>query len=158
MNSPVTPTEPTALASAAGQRLGLANKNLVSSRPAARTFRARQRTEHDTMGLFDGVLGGVIGAGMAGMVNDVIEKHGGIQGIIGQFQANGLGPTVQSWVGTGANQAITPDQVQQGLGPEALSALATKLGIPQNELTAKLAEVLPQAIDHLTPGGAVPPR
>jgi len=110
------------------------------------------------MGLFDGLLGGVIGAGMAGVVNDMIEKHGGVQGIISQFQANGLGPTVQSWVQPGANQAITADQVQQGLGPESLTALAAKLGIPQNELTAKLAEVLPQAIDHLTPGGAVPPR
>jgi len=109
------------------------------------------------MGLFDGVLGGVIGAGMAGVVNDVIERHGGIQGIIGQFQANGLGPTVQSWVGTGANQPITADQVHQGLGADAVQALAAKLGVQPAELAAKLAEVLPQAVDHLTPGGAVPP-
>ncbi|HEX4712890.1 MAG TPA: YidB family protein [Phenylobacterium sp.] len=108
------------------------------------------------MGLFDGVLGGVIGAGMAGVVNDVIERHGGIQGIVSQFQANGLGPTVQSWVGTGANRPITPDQVHQGLGPQTVQALAAKLGIPEGELAAKLAEVLPQSIDHLTPGGVVP--
>ncbi len=58
------------------------------------------------MGLFDGILGGVIGGRMAGVVNDVIDPHGGIQGIVSQFQANGLGPTVQSWVGTGASQPI----------------------------------------------------
>ena len=108
------------------------------------------------MGLFDGLLGGVIGAGMAGVVNDVIEKHGGVQGIISQFQANGLGPTVQSWVGTGANMAINSDQVHQALGSEQMQALAAKLGIPPDQLAAKLSEVLPQAIDHLTPGGAVP--
>jgi len=108
------------------------------------------------MGLFDGLLGGVIGAGMAGVVNDMIEKHGGVQGIISQFQANGLGPTVQSWVGTGANMAISSDQVQQALGSEQVQALAAKLGIPPEQLAAKLSEVLPQAIDHLTPGGAVP--
>src|SRR6185312_5717667 len=92
-----------------------------------------------TMGLFDGLLGGVIGAGMAGVVNDVIEKHGGVQGIISQFQANGLGPTVQSWVGTGANMAISSDQVHQALGSEQMQALAAKLGIPEGELAAKLS-------------------
>jgi uncharacterized protein YidB (DUF937 family) len=118
---------------------------------------ARQSfTETPPMGLFDGLLGGVIGAGMAGVVNDMIEKHGGVQGIISQFQANGLGPTVQSWVGTGANMAISSDQVQQALGSEQVQALAAKMGIPPEQLAAKLSEVLPQAIDHLTPGGAVP--
>jgi uncharacterized protein YidB (DUF937 family) len=37
-----------------------------------------------------------------------------------------------------------------------VQALAAKLGIPPEQLAAKLSEVLPQAIDHLTPGGAVP--
>jgi uncharacterized protein YidB (DUF937 family) len=105
------------------------------------------------MGLFDGILGGIVGAEMATVVNGMIERHGGIQGVINQFQTNGLGPTVQSWVGTGANQPITPAQVHQGLGPETVEALAAKLGIPPAELSAKLAEVLPQSIDHLTPGG-----
>jgi uncharacterized protein YidB (DUF937 family) len=105
------------------------------------------------MGMFDGILGGMIGAGMAGVVNDVIERHGGIQGVVNQFQTNGLGPTVQSWVGTGANQAITAAQVNQGLGQQTIEALAAKLGIPPAELAGKLSEVLPQAMDHLTPGG-----
>jgi uncharacterized protein YidB (DUF937 family) len=111
------------------------------------------------MGMFDGILGGMIGAGMAGVVSDVLERHGGVQGVINQFQANGLGPTVQSWVQPGANQPITPAQVHQGLGPETIEALAGKLGIAPAELSAKLAEVLPQSIDHLTPGGVpmVPP-
>jgi len=110
-------------------------------------------TELHPMGMFDGILGGVIGAEMATVVNGMIERHGGLQGVISQFQANGLGPTVQSWVGTGANQPITPAQVHQGLGPETINALAAKLGIPPDQLAAKLSEVLPQSIDHLTPGG-----
>lgn len=105
------------------------------------------------MGMFDGILGGMIGAGMAGVVSDVLERHGGVEGVINQFQTNGLGPTVQSWVSTGANQPISPAEVHQGLGPETLNALAAKLGIAPGDLAAKLAEVLPQSIDHLTPGG-----
>lgn len=108
------------------------------------------------MGMFDGILGGVIGAGLAGVVSDVLERHGGVEGVVRQFQTNGLGPTVQSWVGPGANQPITADQVHQGLGPDAVQALAAKLGIPPAELAAKLSEVLPQSIDHLTPGGVLP--
>ena len=105
------------------------------------------------MGMFDGILGGVVGAEMASVVNGMIERHGGIQGVISQFQTNGLGPTVQSWVNPGPNQPITPAQVNQGLGPETINALAAKLGIPPDQLAAKLSEVLPQSIDHLTPGG-----
>jgi uncharacterized protein YidB (DUF937 family) len=105
------------------------------------------------MGMFDGILGGIVGAEMASVVNGMIERHGGISGVINQFQTNGLGPTVQSWVGPGANQPITPAEVHQGLGPETVNALAAKLGIPPAELASKLSEVLPQSIDHLTPGG-----
>ena len=105
------------------------------------------------MGMFDGILGGFVGMEMATAVNGMIERHGGIQGVINQFQTNGLGPTVNSWVGPGANQPITPAQVHQGLGPETIAALAAKLGIPPAELASKLAEVLPQSMDHLTPGG-----
>jgi hypothetical protein len=32
----------------------------------------------DDMGLLDGILGGVIGAEALSLVNDYIEKHGGI--------------------------------------------------------------------------------
>ena len=105
------------------------------------------------MGLFAGMLGGIVGAEMATVVNGMIERHGGIQGVISQFQSNGLGPTVQSWVAPGANQPITPAQVHQGLGPDTVEALAAKLGIPADQLASKLSEVLPQAMDHITPGG-----
>ena len=108
------------------------------------------------MGLFDGILGGIVGMEMATVVNGMIERHGGIQGVINQFQTNGLGPTVNSWVAPGANQPITPAQVHQGLGPETVEALAAKLGIPPDQLGLETLEVLPQSIDHLTPDGVVP--
>ena len=108
------------------------------------------------MGMFDGILGGVVGAEMATVVNGLIEKHGGIQGIVDQFEKQGLGATVKSWVGNGPNQPISPDQVHQALGADAVSALATRTGIPVQDLLAKLAAALPTAIDKLTPNGTVP--
>jgi uncharacterized protein YidB (DUF937 family) len=108
------------------------------------------------MGLFDGILGGVVGAEMATVVNGLIEKHGGIQGIVSQLEEKGLGGTVRSWVGTGANQPITADQIHQAFGSDTVKQLAAKIGMTPEDLAAKLSEILPQAIDKLTPGGAVP--
>jgi uncharacterized protein YidB (DUF937 family) len=108
------------------------------------------------MGMFDGLLGGIVGAGMVTVVSGIIEKHGGLQGVVNQFERNGLGATVRSWVGTGPNQPISPSDVQRALGPELLQQLAAKSGMSVQDLTAKLAQVLPQAVDNLTPTGTVP--
>lgn len=108
------------------------------------------------MGLLDGVLGGIVGAEMAGVVNGLIQRHGGVQGIVNQFESQGLGNTVRSWVSTGPNQPVSPEQVQTALGPDTMTQLAAELGITRAELSTKLAQVLPGAIDKLTPDGVVP--
>jgi uncharacterized protein YidB (DUF937 family) len=108
------------------------------------------------MGLLDGLLGGIVGAEMVTVVNGLIEKHGGIQGIVAQLEQQGLGGAVRSWVGTGANQAITADQVHQAFGADTVKQLAARVGMTPEDLAAKLSTILPQAIDKLTPGGVVP--
>lgn len=109
------------------------------------------------MGLFDGILGGVVGGEMATVVNSLIEKHGGLQGIVSQLESQGLGNTVKSWVGTGANQPITADQVHSAFGADVIAGLAAKAGLNPQDLAQKLAQALPQAINHLTPTGSVKP-
>lgn len=108
------------------------------------------------MGMFDGLLGGIVGAGMVSVVSDIMEKHGGVQGVVSEFEKNGLGATVRSWVGTGPNQTISPDEVRKALGPDLLQQLSQKSGLSVEELTQKLTHVLPQAVDKLTPDGAIP--
>lgn len=108
------------------------------------------------MGMLDGLLGGIVGAGMVSVVNGIIEKHGGLQGVVNEFERNGLGATVKSWVGTGPNQPISPADVHRVLGPDLLQQLSAKSGLSVEDLTAKLSQVLPQAVDRLTPDGAIP--
>jgi uncharacterized protein YidB (DUF937 family) len=108
------------------------------------------------MGLLDGMLGGLVGGEMATLVNGLIEKHGGVQGIVTQMESQGLGNTVKSWVGTGANLPISADQVHAAFGSDMISGLAAKLGLSPQELAQKLAQVLPQVVDKLTPNGVVP--
>ena len=109
------------------------------------------------MGMFDGLLGGIVGAGMVSVVNNVLEKHGGVQGVVNEFEKNGLGSTVRSWVSTGPNQPVSPEDVQRALGPELLQQLSQKSGVSVQDLSRKLAEVLPQAVDKMTPNGTIPP-
>jgi uncharacterized protein YidB (DUF937 family) len=111
-----------------------------------------------SMSLLDGLLGGAVGAEMATVVNSFIQQHGGVQGIVAQLEKQGLGATVQSWIGTGPNQPISPDQVHQVFGSGSLAQIAAKAGLNPQELAQKLSQVLPTAIDKLTPEGRVPSK
>jgi uncharacterized protein YidB (DUF937 family) len=108
------------------------------------------------MGLFDGLLGGIVGAGMVSVVNNLVEQQGGLQGLINKFQQQGFGETVNSWVSTGPNKSISPDEVHSALGPDLLQQLSAKSGLSVQELAQKLSTILPQAVDTMTPNGRVP--
>lgn len=108
------------------------------------------------MGLLDGVLGGVVGAGMMSVVSDVLNKHGGLQGVVNEFEKNGLGSTVKSWISNGPNAPISPDDVHKVLGADLLQQLSTRSGLSVQDLTQKIAQFLPQAVDKLTPDGTMP--
>ena len=108
------------------------------------------------MGLFDGMLGGIVGAEMATVVNGLIERHGGVQGMVDQLRANGLGPAVHSWINEGPNEAVAPQDVHRAFGDQTMRDIAAKAGISTEELAVRLSQVLPHAVDALTPGGRVP--
>jgi uncharacterized protein YidB (DUF937 family) len=104
------------------------------------------------MGLFDGMLGGIVGAGL----NQLIAQNGGIQGLVNQFEQKGLGGIARSWVSTGPNQPVSPDQLRQVLGPQTVAGLASTLNVSEQDLLAKLSELLPQHVDKMTPEGTIP--
>ena len=108
------------------------------------------------MGLLDGLLGGVVGAEVTNLVSGFIEHHGGVQGLVSQFEQQGMGPTIQSWIGTGPNQAISAEQLQKVIGSDALTQLAAKFGINPQDMLQKVAQALPAAVDKLTPDGVIP--
>lgn len=81
---------------------------------------------------------------------------GGLQGLVEKFQSAGLGDVVNSWIGTGPNQPVSPDEVHEALGHEHVDALANQTGIPANQVLALLAQHLPGLVDKLTPEGTIP--
>src|ERR1700760_1909312 len=108
------------------------------------------------MGMLDGLIGGMVGAEMVTVVNGLIAKHGGVQGVVDQLKTNGLGSTVNSWISEGPNSAVSPTDVHNAFGTQTINDLAAKAGISPQELADKLATVLPHAINALTPDGVVP--
>lgn len=108
------------------------------------------------MGLLDGMLGGVVGAVATNAINNLLQHHGGVAGIVQQMERSGLGDTVKSWVGKGSNLPISPAQLQQAFSPDKIGQLAQSLGISPNELLQKIAAVLPDTIDKMTPDGVLP--
>ena len=68
----------------------------------------------------------------------------------------GLGGIAQSWVGTGANQPVSADQLLHVLGSDNVAQFAGKLNVSPEELLNKLSELLPEHIDKMTPGGVIP--
>ena len=52
--------------------------------------------------------------------------------------------------------SISASQIQSVFGSDAVNQLAARMGISPDAMSARLAEVLPGAIDKLTPNGKLP--
>jgi len=110
------------------------------------------------MGLLDGILGGVVGAGALAVVQHYLEGHGGVEGVVAEFEKTGYGKQVKSWIGDGSNLPISADDVKRALGSEKLKQIAAATGVPIDQAAEYLAQHLPTAIDKSTPGGNLPPK
>lgn len=115
------------------------------------------------------LLGNLLGGGQANAANgsslvslagQLIQQAGGVQGLASTLQQHGLGDAVQSWIGSGSNQAVSGEQLGQALQSGGLGSLvqeaAGKMGVDPGQLMGRLSQVLPHAVDHLTPDGQVP--
>ena len=81
---------------------------------------------------------------------------GGLSGLLQSFQQGGHGEVMNSWIGSGQNQPIAPDQLHQALGPDAVNNLSRLTGLPADQLVSELSRVLPGVVDKLTPQGRIP--
>ncbi|MBK9096789.1 MAG: DUF937 domain-containing protein [bacterium] len=89
-------------------------------------------------------------------VMGLLGGQGGLNNLISQFTSKGLGDVVGSWVSTGKNLPVSGDQLQNVLGKDTISNLASKLGMDNGALTSQLTNLLPDVVDKLTPEGKVP--
>jgi len=81
---------------------------------------------------------------------------GGLGGLLNKLEQGGLGDVAKSWVGSGQNQPASPGQLGSALGPSIIKMLSQKSGIPEEEITKQISQVLPGIVDKLTPNGRLP--
>lgn len=81
---------------------------------------------------------------------------GGLGELVNHFRNAGMGQAADSWVARGPNQNVDEYQMEQALGPEMVEQLARQTGLSRSELLRRLSQTLPDAVDHLTPDGAIP--
>jgi uncharacterized protein YidB (DUF937 family) len=82
--------------------------------------------------------------------------QGGLADVIDRFRHVGQASAADSWVSTGPNQPITPSHTESALGPDLIDMLTQRTGLSREELLARLSQVLPEAVDKLTPDGRLP--
>ncbi len=117
--------------------------------------------------LLGGILGGGSQTGGGGLGGNPMLRmllplvasmlmNGGLQKILSRLQAQGKGAQAQSWVGTGANEPVDAAAVREAMGDDELDQIAQQLGVSQDEAAEAVAQVLPDVVDQVTPGGSLP--
>jgi uncharacterized protein YidB (DUF937 family) len=92
------------------------------------------------------LAGGAAGGVLSGGLNDLLK----------QFHQSGHSETANSWVGTGPNKAISPQDLASALGTDKINSLMTQSGMSRDDLLKGLSQYLPQVVDQLTPAGRLP--
>ena len=100
--------------------------------------------------------GPVPGGQAAAPTSAAQQSSSGLDVLLRQFQQNGLGDIINSWIGPGQNQPISPTQLRQAIGQNTVNDLSQQTGAAQDELLALLSKYLPGIIDKLTPNGRLP--
>ncbi len=98
-----------------------------------------------------GGLGGLLAGGTAGSV-----LGGGLNDLLKQLQQSGHHEETNSWVGSGPNKTIAPNDLAKALGADQINALMEHTGLSREELLEGLSQHLPRVVDQLTPEGQVP--
>lgn len=111
------------------------------------------------LGQLGGMLGNLANSPLGGAAAGAAAGSavsGGLDSLLNQFRNAGLGQHADSWVGTGQNQPISADQINQAIGHGKIADIAAAAGISPEQMSQLLAQALPNIIDKLTPGGRLP--
>jgi uncharacterized protein YidB (DUF937 family) len=109
-------------------------------------------------GLGGGGGSGLGGAGMAAIIAialQLLQRHGGIEGVLGRMRDTGHGAEADSWVGTGQNMPVSPDVLSEIFGRDEVSRSAREMGVDPDAALGGLADVFPEVINQITPHGQV---
>lgn len=100
--------------------------------------------------------GGILGSLLGGGQQQQPQAPGGLGGLLQRFQHAGMGDVANSWVGSGSNQPVSPNQLQQVFGQDQVNQWAQQTNMQPHDLLSQLSQYLPHAVDRMTPNGQMP--
>jgi uncharacterized protein YidB (DUF937 family) len=89
-------------------------------------------------------------------VVDRLRSGQGLNDVLDRFRTTGSADQVDSWIRTGPNQAVDQERIEAAIDPETIAELSRQTGLTREELLARIARDLPEAVDRLTPSGQLP--
>jgi uncharacterized protein YidB (DUF937 family) len=92
---------------------------------------------------------------LLGSAMSMVQKQGGLDGLLDKFDAGGLKDQAASWVGKGDNESISAEQLQGAIGEDGLEEVAGEMGVSKDEAGSAMSDIIPGLIDKLTPDGEV---
>jgi len=101
-----------------------------------------------------GAQGG--GGALIAVLLQLLQRSGGLGGLLSQFQQAGYGKQADSWVRPGENMPIDGDILSKVLGSGQLDQIAQQLGMPRGQVADEMASALPDVVNQMTPKGSVP--
>ena len=73
--------------------------------------------------------------------------------LVAKFNQGGLASLAQSWLGDGANDALSLEQIVSILGKPQISEFASQIGVSTESATSGLSEMIPELIDKYSSSG-----
>lgn len=109
------------------------------------------------LGLLLGRAGKGAQSNLLGALLPMLVDGGGggldLGSILGKLQGGGMGTKVDSWMGSGGNEALSAREARRVIDQSDLEALARSAGVSKRQAADGLGRLLPDMVDKLSPDG-----
>ena len=124
--------------------------DMVRANTGARDPDKEPRDTSGQPGLFD-EIGSIFNGATGGA-----SLSEAVSGLVERFRHAGQAFVADSWVASGTNQEVQPNDLAASLGDDVVQELSLKTGLSRDEVLMRLARTLPEAVDRMTPSGRIP--
>ncbi len=102
-----------------------------------------------------GISSGNASSLLSSLLGYINEQGSGLRGLLDRFRQAGSGDSVSSWL-SGNAKPISVESLENVMGGNAISTVASRAGLSAATTASALAFMLPKVVTRLAPGGVVP--
>jgi uncharacterized protein YidB (DUF937 family) len=100
-------------------------------------------------------MGGIGMAAVVAIALQLLQRNGGIEGVLGKLRQQGHAREADSWVSQGDNVPISPDILSDLFGRDQIGEVSRQMGVDPRDAAGGLASMFPEIINQMTPQGRV---